>query len=176
MLYDEEKNMWYVMQVCTGTENKIKSQCLSYIDKEVLRECFVPLYEEKKRVQGKWQVTERIMFPGYVFVVTDDLSRLQLELKKIVGLTRLLGTGDEIIPLNEEEVQMIQRFGGDDHVIGMSEGIIENSTVIIQRGPLAGCEAYIKKIDRHKRKAYLELEMFGRVQKIEVGLEIFAKS
>lgn len=167
--------MWYVMQVCTGTENKIKSQCLSHIKKEVLQECFIPLYEEKKRIQGRWQVTEKIMFPGYVFVVTDDLSRLQWELKKIIGLTKLLGTGDEIIPLNEEEVQMIQRFGGDDHVVGMSEGIIENSTVIIQRGPLAGWEAYIKKIDRHKRKAYLELEMFGRVQKIEVGLEIFAK-
>ena len=42
-------------------------------------------------------------------------------------------------------------------------------------GPLQGKEGYIKKIDRHKRRAFLEMPMFGRVQKIQVGLEIVAK-
>jgi transcriptional antiterminator NusG len=60
--------------------------------------------------------------------------------------------------------------------VKLSEGIIENSQVIIQSGPLTGMEAYITRIDRHKRKAYLEVDMFGRVQQIEAGLEIFRKS
>ena len=38
-----------------------------------------------------------------------------------------------------------------------------------------GKEGYIKKVDRHKRKARLELEMFGRMQEIVVGLEIVEK-
>ena len=168
--------MWYVMQVCTGTEHKIRKQCLEHIEKNILSECFIPMYEEKKKISGRWQVTEKIMFPGYVFIVTEDLFGLQLQLKNIIGLTRLLGTGDEIIPLTVDDVKFLKKFGGDDHVVGMSEGIIENSTVIIQKGPLAVWEAFIKKIDRHKRKAYLELEMFGRLQTVEVGLEIFSKN
>ena len=37
-------------------------------------------------------------------------------------------------------------------------------------------EAFIRKIDRHKRKAWLEIEMFGRMQRVEVGLEIISKT
>ena len=57
----------------------------------------------------------------------------------------------------------------------MSEGIIEHSQVKVMSGPLMGKEGYIRKIDRHKRKAWLEMEMFGRTQSIQVGLEIVAK-
>ena len=167
--------MWYVVQVYVGNETKIQSQCQRKIKKQFLEECFIPMYEEKKRIQGEWVVQKKVMFPGYLFMVTDALTELQLQLQNVPGLTRLLGTGDEIIPLNDREIRFLKQFGGEDHVVEMSEGIIENSTVIIQSGPLAGWEAYIKKIDRHKRKAYLEMEMFGRIQKVEVGLEIFAK-
>jgi transcriptional antiterminator NusG len=54
--------------------------------------------------------------------------------------------------------------------------MIENSQVIILSGPLEGMEGYIKKIDRHKRKAYLEIPMFGGVQTVEMGLEVAFKT
>lgn len=57
----------------------------------------------------------------------------------------------------------------------MSEGIIEGSKVSVNSGPLQGMEGYIRKIDRHKRKAYLEIPFFGRTQNIQVGLEIVEK-
>lgn len=66
-------------------------------------------------------------------------------------------------------------FGKDDQIVEMSEGIIENDQIIITRGPLKGHEGLIKKIDRHKRRAYLELEMFGRKIETQVGLEVVAK-
>ena len=57
----------------------------------------------------------------------------------------------------------------------MSRVFIENDRVIITSGPLKGNEALIKKIDRHKRRAYLEIEMFGRKVEAQVGLEIVKK-
>ncbi len=39
--------MWYVMQVCTGSEQNIMSQCQIRIPKTILDKCFVPQYEEK---------------------------------------------------------------------------------------------------------------------------------
>ena len=87
-----------------------------------------------------------------------------------------MGTGDEVVPLTEEEVSFLMSFGGNEQIVKMSEGIIENARVIILSGPLKGKEGYIKKIDRHKRKAFLEMSLFGRMQRIQVGLEIFLKT
>lgn len=57
----------------------------------------------------------------------------------------------------------------------MSSGIIENDRVRILSGPLMGMEGNIRRIDRHKRIAYLEIEMFGRTVEMKVGLEIIKK-
>lgn len=167
--------MWYVVQVRSGLEEAICLQCRRLISDTVLVRCFVPYYKAKKKYQGKWHTEERILFPGYVFMITDHPERLYLELKKVSGLTKMLGTGDDIIPLTEEEVKFLKTFGREEQVVDMSEGIIENDTVKILKGPLKGREGFIKKIDRHKRKAYLEVEMFGRTVEMQVGVEIVAK-
>ena len=66
--------------------------------------------------------------------------------------------------------------GNDCRVIEMSEGIVEGSKVVVLRGPLMGHEAEIKRVDRHRRTAELEICMFGRVKTIRLGLEIISKS
>ncbi len=168
--------MWYVMQVRTGSEENIQLQCQRNISSNIMRDCFIPYYEEKRNIQGEWKIQRKILFPGYVFLDSMELTQLYMDLKQVSGLTKLLKTGDEVIPLTEEEVGFLQSFGGEEQVVAMSEGIIENSNVVVTSGPLIGKEGYIKKIDRHKRKAFLEMEMFGRVQKIQVGLEIVVKT
>ena len=85
--------MWYVVQVCTGTEESIRTQCQKKLSPPVMKDCFIPYYEEKKRYKGEWHTRQRVLFPGYVFTVSDDIEALQEQLKTIIGLTRLLGTG-----------------------------------------------------------------------------------
>jgi len=168
--------MWYVVQVRTGSEDSIRIQCAKNITEDVLEKCFIPYYEEKKRIRGEWRVEKKILFPGYVFVITSEIEELYRQLARVIGLTKVLGTDGEIVPLTEKETEFLLGFGGENQVVEMSEGIIENSQVIITSGPLEGKEGLIRKIDRHKRKAYLELPMFGRMQTVQVGLEIVAKS
>ena len=167
--------MWYVLQVRTGTEESIRLQCRNNIPKAALERCFIPYYEEKKRIRGEWTIQKKVLFPGYVFVVTEDLNHLYDSLKTVIGLTKLIGTGKEIVPLTEVEKDFLLGFGGEEQVVKMSEGIIEGTKIIVTQGPLMGKEGYIKKVDRHKRKARLELEMFGRMQEVVVGLEIVEK-
>lgn len=170
------KNMWYVVQVRTGTEESIVQQCEKNVSDGVLERCFIPYYEEKRHIRGVWTVHKKILFPGYVFVVTEKIEGLFIELQNVIGLTKLLGIGDDIVPLREEETQFLLTFGGEKQVVEMSEGIIEQSKVRVISGPLQGMEGCIRKIDRHKRKAYLEVEMFGRMQRVQVGLEIISKT
>lgn len=167
--------MWYVLQVRTGTEENIRIQCRNNISDQVLEECFIPYYEEKKRIRGEWTLQRKVLFPGYIFVISDNIDRLYESLKRVIGLTKLIGTGNEIIPLTEEEKSFMIQFGGEEQIVKMSEGIIEGDQIIVLKGPLKGQEGYIRKIDRHKRKAWIEIPMFGRVQNIEIGLEIVSK-
>lgn len=145
------------------------------ISSNVLERCFIPYYQQKKRFQGEWHIQERILFPGYVFLIAENPEKLVNGLRKVIGLTKLIGTGDEIVPLVQEEIDLLMKIGTDKQLVEMSSGIIENDRVQILAGPLMGMEGNIRRIDRHKRTAYLEIEMFGRTVEMKVGLEIIRK-
>ncbi|HIZ08049.1 MAG TPA: antiterminator LoaP [Candidatus Eubacterium avistercoris] len=168
--------MWYVIQVRTGTEENIRLQCEAKISENILERCFIPHYEERRKIRGEWRTMEKVLFPGYVFLITEEVEELFLQLRKVIGLTKLLGTGNEITALSEMETAFLERLGGEEQIVRMSEGIIEESRAKILSGPLMGMEGQIRKIDRHKRKAWLEVEMFGRLQMVEIGLEITMKT
>ena len=108
-------------------------------------------------------------------MITEQPEPLTDELKKVMGLTKLLKTGEEITPLSKEEVALLMKLGNEEQEVEMSTGIIEGDKVRIFAGPLQGMEGLIKKIDRHKRMAYLEVEMFGRTVEMGVGLEIVSR-
>ncbi len=173
--------MWYVIQVRTGTEEEIVRQCRNEyrgekIEAEVLRGCFIPYVRVSKKLHGVSHTIKKVMFPGYVFLDADDTEALYMELKKVNGLTKLLAVGDEVVPLSEKETAFLMRFGGPEHVVEMSEGIIENSKVRILSGPLMGLETMIRKIDRHKKKAWVEMEMLGEMRLVQVGLDVPMKT
>ena len=98
------------------------------------------------------------------------------ELKRVTGLTKLLGTGSAIVPLTSEEIAILKRLGKEEQIVTISKGLIADNQVKILEGPLKELEGAICKIDRHRRKAWLELVMFGKIQRVEVGLEILEKN
>lgn len=137
--------MWYVVQVRSGTEHNIRIQCNKKIPNTIMERCFIPYYEEKKKQNGSWNTLQKILFPGYIFMITEDVEKLFFHLKTIEGMTKLIGAGNDIIPLTEEEIIFLQRLGGDEQIVSMSEGIIEGTQVIITSGPLMGMEGLIQK-------------------------------
>lgn len=74
--------MWYAVQVRTGEEEKIKLLCNRLISNEVLQECFIPYYEKKIKYNGKWHITAEVLFPGYIFMVSDRIDDLLFSVKK----------------------------------------------------------------------------------------------
>ena len=56
-----------------------------------------------------------------------------------------------------------------------SVGYFEGDNIVVTYGPLVGMEGSIKRIDRHKRLALVEMDMFDRVTEVKVGLEIIEK-
>ena len=139
--------MWYVVQVHAGMEEQIRDRCVQAMDPGTLEQCFVPYYEERKRYLGAWHTDKKI----------------------------LLAAQSGIVLLQEGEIRLLKNLGVDKKSLEMSTGIIVDGNVMITGGPLTGMENCIRKIDRHKRKAWLEIGMFGRTMQIVVGLEITEK-
>ncbi|MCC8150398.1 MAG: antiterminator LoaP [Lachnospiraceae bacterium] len=163
--------MWYVMQVRVGSEERICQQCSIRIPESILRRSFVPYSENRMKFHGQWRTQKRRLFPGYVFLDTDDIQETAIRLSRMSDMTKILGVGDEIVPLTEEEVSFMQQLGGDAQVVRLSKLMLDGTQVRVLNGPLKGKEGLICKIDKHKRRVYLEVEMFHRTQRIEVGFE-----
>lgn len=167
---------WYVIQVRSRKEEYIASKCKSLISKDVLTDCFIPKYKKMKKYRGKWHNVEEVLFSGYVFLVSNNVEHLFQELKKIPDLTKLLGNdGTDIYSIQKGEVAFLNKFIKADHILDMSIGYIEGDRVIVNSGPLIGYEGLIRKIDRHKRIAYLDIQLFDQTTTVKVGLEIVSK-
>lgn len=166
----------FVVQVISGQEDKAAA-LIAKIAQGALEDCFVPKREVAHRKSGQWHRILEKLFPGYVFVRTSAPKRAREVLGRVPAFTRILtSAGDTCLPLTADEVAWINATTNmDTHVMEMSEGVIEGDRVVVIRGPLKGREASITRVDRHKRLAWVDMNMFGRNKTIRVGLEIVSK-
>ena len=167
---------WYAVQVRSSYEHRIADKCRCAISEEILHDCVIPKYIYAKKYQGIWHEERAILFPGYIFMISDQVEFLNVALKQIPDFIKIIGKKQmEIYTLEEEEIHFLQSFGKEDNIVTMSKGLIEGNQIYITQGPLKGKEGLIVKIDRHKRLAYLQLSMFHKELIAKVGLEIISK-
>ena len=167
--------MWCVIQVLTGKEEKIRHACEKYIDSDNLDETFIPFRECRRKRNGEWRLEKTVLFPGYVFLITEHPDDLYDQLRRVEGMTKLLRADQTVLQLTKDEEELLKSLGGKNHIVEMSYGYIEGQKVNITEGPLKGLEGQITKIDRHKRQCIVEVEMFGQKTRMTVGLEIVEK-
>ncbi len=163
--------MWYVMQVRVGSEERIAQQCNTRIPESILKRSFIPYSEALFKFHGEWTTLKRRIFLGYVFLDTDNIEEVLKYLYKMPDMTKVLGVGNEIVPLTEEEVDFLLQLGGEEQVVRLSRLMLDGTKVTVLNGPLKGKEGLIKKINKHKRRITLETDLFDRLQEIEVGFE-----
>lgn len=169
--------MWYVAQVQAGRESSTLEMCRRLVPPSVMEDCFMPEYEVMWKIRGEWRLVKRLLFPGYLFFVTDDPEALNRELSRVPMPIRLLGNEENsFFPLTGKERDWFLSFMDGNHTVRMSEGYISGDKITVTRGPLMGFEGDIRKIDRHKRRAYIDVSLFGRTVPASVGLEIVRKS
>lgn len=164
--------MWYVIQVMHGEERRTMELIKVLIDRSLFRDIFLPEMEVMKRYHGEWHKERALMFPGYIFIVTEEIYEISLALGRVPKLTKVLGTDAMPVALEEGEVLLLHKILNSGHVAEISQGMLEGKHLTIKSGPVEGMEAMIKRIDRHKRIVVLEVEMFGRLVELKMGVEV----
>ena len=96
--------MWYVAQVQAGRESSTLEMCRRLVPPSVMEDCFMPEYEVMWKIRGEWRLVKRLLFPGYLFFVTDDPEALNRELSRVPMPIRLLGNEENsFFPLTGKE-------------------------------------------------------------------------
>lgn len=177
-----ETNEWYVIQTMSGKEDILIRYIEEYVDSSVVKECFIPKRERKKKIDGKWRVIAEKLFRGYIFVVTGEPVGLFFALKQIPMLSKLLSDGEYTFEkLNNKEVDFISRIGSGrpDHISKISkvefDEYSEGDEVVYIEGDLKSFEGQIKRFDKHRRVAVVETELFGRKTEVYLEFEFLRK-
>lgn len=167
----------FVVQVIGGQEDQAAA-LIAEIAQGAVEDCFVPKREVAHRKSGQWHHILEKLFPGYVFVRTSAPEQVREVLGRVPAFTRMLtSAGDTCLPLTADEVAWINATTNvDTHVMKMSKGVIEGDRVMVTRGPLKGHEALIARIDRHKRLAWVDMDMFGRHKRFELGWRLYPRN
>lgn len=169
------QTMWYVLQVMSGREADLQALFSFYFDRKLLQDCFSPTYEASYKRDGIRRVVQRRLFPGYLFLVTEDIQAVEWQLKGIPDMTKVLKVDREYIPLTQAEQAFLEQHLNQDHILPMSRGYQAGDEICITEGAFAGYRGRLKTVDRHNRYGVISLTMFGRNVDMQFGLEVVGK-
>ena len=127
-------------------------------------------YEREERKKGVWRVVTHPMFWGYIFLYADepvDIYRLY----QIEHVTLVLRYSDGESNLRGEDRAFAEWVLACDGHIALSKALLVGDKTRIIDGPLKDYEGVIKRIDRHKRLAWVDVSVGGRSKPIQMYFE-----
>lgn len=158
--FKEMRKIWYLLRCQKEDEADYRQRCDDLVETETLQEVHCFQYQKMMRYRGEWHLERRTLLPGYIFL----LGRERLTLNK--------GKAISLCPC---EPPFMRELCQEGSLIGMSRGVLKDGAPTITSGPLKGREGLIRRIDRHKRTAEIEIPVDGKRQRVTVGLEIYEK-
>ncbi|AJQ26585.1 antiterminator LoaP [Pelosinus fermentans] len=163
---------WYVLWVKTGAEEGIQKCLQSYFDYNTLHSLIPKRLLIEKR-QGVAHLVQKKMFPGYVFICADMNYIIYNIIKKIPKIIKILNSnGSYYSAIDDSEINIILSLVGSGDIVKISRIHIKNSKIFILNGPLKNLEGIVKRIDKHKKRAKILINLLNTPKLIDVGIEI----
>lgn len=162
---------WYVLQCRVGQEREIIASLRQRLSSEALSAAFLFQSERLWRAGGGvWKLITKDMFPGYVFMESENPEKLSRELEEYRGIVRILEEPGYLYSVYAEEEKRLLALCGPEHVLRLSYGYRENGVNCLIDGPLKGIESQIIKADWHRRFAQIEIPVSGKKTIVWAGL------
>ena len=162
---------WYVLHTYSGYEENVKHNLEQRIESFNMQDkIFAVLVPKEKKIKiknGKRQITEDKIFPGYVLVemiVTDDSWYV---VRNTPNVTGFVGSGTTPTPVDQKEMDELQkRMGVEDpsHKIDLDV----DDTIRIVDGPFKNFEGKVQNVDETRGKVKVLVSMFGRETPVEL--------
>lgn len=166
--------MWYVIQTLTGKEEELVRMIKGIVPTELYRDCFVIYYERFWRKQQQSIIHVERLFPGYVFIDTEQPKSIFMHLKKIPVMSQIIRDDEfTFLSVYPDEEDMLKHLlnADDDHVVRLSY-VEKTATGNIKRidGPLCYYQNQVERYQFKKRYAIIRLSLSGKEQSIVLGI------
>ena len=173
---------YYALRVVSGKERSIKE----YLDKDisrngwtnVVKQVFLPMEKVYKVQNGKKQMREKNLYPGYIFLEVIEGKLHDDIVQGISGVTNVMhfltdgkGSKGNIVALRKSEVnKMLGRVDEmNEQGISISEPFIIGETIKIIEGPFNDFNGVIEEINDEKKKLKVSVKIFGRSTPVELN-------
>ena len=167
-------HQWYILQVYSGNEQKIKKELLAQLEKKGLKknieEILIPSEDVIEMKKGKKVNTERKFFPGYMMIkmiMDDEIWHLVGRIPKVYGF--LGGKKGEPLPISQQEIDSIQnqmKDGLDKPKPSVSFEIGEH--VRVSDGPFSSFNGMVEEVDEEKARLKVSVSIFGRSTPVDL--------
>ncbi|MEA2434281.1 MAG: transcription termination/antitermination protein NusG [Actinomycetota bacterium] len=175
----ERPGDWYVIHTYAGYENKVKANLESRISsmnvEDRVFEVVIPMEDVMEIKQGKKQVVQKKVFPGYLLcrMYLDDDSWYVV--RNTPGVTGFVGSGAKPTPLSDKEIDRILQVKPDQKKLKPRLEFEEQESVRVTSGPFANFTGSISEINVDQSKLKVLVNIFGRETPVELGFDQVAK-
>ncbi len=163
---------WYAVQTYTGREENLAEMVRRVIPEGYIGECFVPYFERLRCWRQQNQIHILRLFPGYLFITTDDIEGVFQCLKKVPAMSKILSAGAfEFTPLYDGEAEFLKGILDADHIVRLTYAATDGKGhVTYMAGPLEKCRDRIETYKFRDRYAQVRLTIAGQEKIVRMGI------
>jgi transcriptional antiterminator NusG len=172
---------WYVVHTYAGYENKVKTNLESRIAslnmEDYIFQIEVPTQEETQIKQGKRQVVQSKIFPGYVLVRMDLTDESWSAVKNTPSVTGFVGTTHPT-PLSTDDVVKFLAPKPKEAKKSEAPKVVDfriSDSVTVMDGPFATLPATIVEINAEAQRLKVLVSIFGRETPVELSFSQVSK-
>ena len=174
------RDQWYVVQVLSGQEGKVRDRILRNAESEgmteYIREVLVPTEMVSEIRRGKKTETKKKFFPGYIIVnmnlATEDnqlVEKTWFFIKEMEGVIGFAGTKDRPAPMRPREVEaMLSQIKEREESVRPAISFEVGDTVKVADGPFQSQNGIVEEIDPERGKLRVSVTIFGRSTPVEL--------
>ena len=166
--------MWYAVQTPAGREDEMAEKLNRVYSERTDKPCFVLSKERTWRMGGIYHIGREPMFPGYIFVDTENAEELEQKIKILTDAVKLPVEG-KAVPLTREEEDFLKHLLRDDPQHTVRRFLVqvnEAGEIVSAEGILGESLGQIVRKRIRKRVVTLEVPMLGAMRRVELSIRV----
>ena len=167
--------LWYVVQVHSGYEKRVKTQLEESIEISDLQQNFgrilVPAENIVEMKAGQKRKSERKFFPGYVLVEADLTTDAWQLVKQVPRVLTVVGSNGKPVPLSKKEVDRVLGFMEErDSSVEprLKKSYQVGEVVRVLEGPFNDFTGVVEEVNHEKSRLRVAVSIFGRSTPVEL--------
>jgi transcriptional antiterminator NusG len=181
MTQEKLETNWYTIKVQNNYENKVKER----IEMEMGRnrseyKIVIPMERTFSVKKGKKVSKDKVKYPGYLFVETQNVGELMNIVRLTTGATNVVTTTNgegkkvparlskkEVYDMLIEDAEIKKPVSEDLYIVGQIVKILD--------GPFQDFSGAIEEVNLEKSTTKVGVKIFGKTTSVECSFEIIQK-